>query len=129
MISNVQSFQQYLFGSDLDKPELKSLFDSDKYQQVSKGICGLQHPFFKRVQVNLIIMVPGQDLPMHYDLPWYRFGANRFNLPQWLLLAMAGSGIWASQQFPQVQGVAYIHQIKDIQGGDFFLYPKGEKNF
>ncbi len=26
---------------------------------------------------------------------------------------------------PQVQGVAYIHDIDKIKGGDFFLYPKG----
>ena len=53
-------------------PELQSLFNTDKYKQVTEGICGSDHPYSKRVQVNLIIMVPGQDLPMHYDLPWYR---------------------------------------------------------
>jgi hypothetical protein len=52
-------------------------------------------------------------------------GANRFNLPQWLLLAMAGSGIWQNELLPQVQGVAYIHDIENISGGDFFFYPKG----
>ena len=57
----------------------------------------------------------------------YAGGANRFNLPQWLLLAMAGSGLWSQEQFPQVQGVAYIHEIKDILGGNFFLYPNGKQ--
>ena len=56
----------------------------------------------------------------------YLGGANRFNLPQWLLLAMAGSGIWRDEQFPQVQGVAYIHETPDISGGNFFLYPSGK---
>ena len=72
LVSNVQSFQKYLFGEDLNLPELQSLFNSDQYREVTEGICGLDHPYSKRVQVNLIIMVPGQDLPMHYDLPWYR---------------------------------------------------------
>ena len=125
LISNVQSFQQYLFGDDLDLPELQSLFKSEQYRTVSEGVCGENHPFYKRVQVNLILMVPGQDLPMHYDLPWFRNGANRFNLPQWLLLAMAGSKLWDEDQFPQVQGVAYIHEIESIYGGNFFLYPQG----
>ena len=144
LVSNVQSFQQYLFSEDLDLPELRSLFNSKKYEEASKGVCGSDHPYFKRVQVNLILMLPGQDLPMHFDLPWFRNGANRcalwlmlcstkltqvfsyrFNLPQWLLLAMAGSKFWAQEQYPQVQGVAYIHSIEDVQGGNFFLYPQG----
>ena len=81
---------------------------------------------------------------MHYDLPWFRSkfkfqdnepsnvvslfcsdGANRHNTPQWLLLAMAGSGLWEEDLLPQVQGVAYIHQNQTIHGGDFFLYPYG----
>ena len=53
-------------------------------------------------------------------------GANRFNLPQWLLLAMAGSGLWASELLPQVQGVAYLHSNRSLSdGGDFFLFPEG----
>ena len=40
---------------------------------------------------------------------------------------MAGSGLWKEDQFPQVQGVAYIHEIEDIIGGNFFLHPKGRK--
>ena len=117
----------------------------DKNKLFRKKVSGEDHPFYKRVQVNLIIMLPGQDLPMHYDLPWYKTGANRqvkifqkvnqifksqvnfsrFNTPQWLLLAMAGSKLWDKDQFPQFQGVAYIHNIENIKGGNFFLYPKG----
>ena len=77
LVSNVQSFQKYLFGQDLELPELQSLFNSDKYQKVTQGICGSDHPFSKRVQVNLIIMVPGQDLPMHLDLPWFRSKSHK----------------------------------------------------
>lgn len=125
LISNVQSFQRYLFGKDLERPEFQSLFNSDQYIQAAKGVCGPEHPVYERVQVNLIIMLPGQDLPMHYDLPWFQGGANRFNLPQWLLLAMAGSGLWQDELLPQVQGVAYVHSSQDLKSGDFFLYPNG----
>ena len=52
-------------------------------------------------------------------------GANRFNLPQWLILAMTGSGLWAEDLLPQVQGVAYLHMNKTIDGGNFFFYPDG----
>ena len=125
LINNVQSFQRYLFGDELKISALDSLFNSDQYLSAQSAVCGAGHPVSQRVQVNLIIMLPGQDLPMHYDLPWFRGGANRFNLPQWLLLAMAGSGLWDEELLPQVQGVAYLHLNESLEGGEFFLYPDG----
>jgi hypothetical protein len=71
MISNVQSVQRYLFGEDLERPEFQSLFNSKQYKRSATGVCGSEFPFSQRVQVNLIVMLPGQDLPMHYDLPWF----------------------------------------------------------
>ncbi len=53
-------------------PELTSLFESEAYKAAAAGVCGKDHPLSERLQVNLIIMVPGQDLPMHYDIPWFR---------------------------------------------------------
>lgn len=125
MVNNIQSFQNHIFGDDLKRPELKSLFESKDYLHAAKTVCGPNHPVIDRVQVNVVMMLPGQDLPMHYDLPWFKNGANRFNLPQWLLLAMAGSGLWADEAMPQVQGVAYLHLNETINGGSFFLYPDG----
>ena len=52
--------------------ELKSLFESTQYKESTEAVCGKDYPVGERVQLNLIIMLPGQDLPMHYDLPWFR---------------------------------------------------------
>jgi len=120
--SNVQSFAHYLFDEDLEMEEFQSLFNSPNYLTAASEICGSGHPFLKRTQVNLIVMLPGQDLPVHYDLPWF-WGASRHTLPQWVLLSMAASGAWKQQLLPQVQGVAYLHLKTDPEGGEFFLYP------
>ncbi len=55
----------------------------------------------------------------------YADGATRHTLPQWLLLSMAGSGLWEEELLPQVQGVAYLHLNETLDGGQFFLYPEG----
>ena len=49
---------------------------------------------------------------MHLDVPWFR-GATRFNVPQWLLIAMEMSGLWAEHRVSQTQGVAYLHDWVD----------------
>ena len=59
LVSNLQNFQRFLFGEDLERPELHALFNSKQYEAVSRNICGKDHPFYKRVQVNLILMLPG----------------------------------------------------------------------
>ncbi len=71
LISNVQSMINYLFGEDLHRPELEKLFNSEAYLVGAKAVCGPDHPVIERVQVNLILMMPGMDLPMHYDVPWF----------------------------------------------------------
>lgn len=72
MVNNIQSFQNHIFGDDLKRPELKSLFESKDYLHAAKTVCGPNHPVIDRVQVNVVMMLPGQDLPMHYDLPWFK---------------------------------------------------------
>ena len=60
LVSNLQNFQRFLYGKDLERPELLALFNSKQYEAVSRNICGKDHPFYKRVQVNLILMLPGK---------------------------------------------------------------------
>ena len=61
LVSNLQNFQRFLYGEDLERPELLALFNSKQYEAVSRIICGKDHPFYKRVQVNLILMLPGHS--------------------------------------------------------------------
>jgi hypothetical protein len=45
---------------------------------------------------------------MHFDAPWF-WGADRMNLPVWLLVTMHRSGLFRSEAVAQIQGVAYVH--------------------
>jgi hypothetical protein len=67
------------------------------------------------------LMVPGQELALHTDVPEFR-GANRKLHPQWLLVAMRHSGLFEEWRMPIATGVAWFH---DSEGGEFVFYPEG----
>jgi hypothetical protein len=67
------------------------------------------------------LMVPGQELALHTDVPEFR-GANRKLCPQWLLVAMRHSGLFEDWRMPIATGVAWFH---DTKGGEFAFYPDG----
>ena len=85
--------------------------------------------FFKPQQVNVVMVTPGQDLPLHYDNGWF-WGANRFSMPDWLTVAMTRSGMFKDIEIPQAQSVVYLHGSKDEpvfeNGGEYVFYPNGE---
>jgi hypothetical protein len=67
------------------------------------------------------MMVPGQELAVHTDVPEFR-GCNRKLMPQWLLVAMHHSGLFDAWRMPIATGVAWFH---DCDGGEFAYYPDG----
>ena len=85
--------------------------------------------FFKPQQVNVVMVTPGQDLPLHYDNGWF-WGANRFSMPDWLTVAMTRSGMFKDIEIPQAQSVVYLHGSKDKpvfeNGGEYVFYPNGK---
>ncbi len=67
------------------------------------------------------LMVPGQELAVHTDVPEFR-GCNRKVMPQWLLVAMHHSGLFEPWRMPIATGVAWYH---DCEGGEFVYWPAG----
>ena len=119
----------------LNSKPLQALFSSEHYLRAAKSVCaGLEvvDPF----QLGVILQLPGQQLGVHLDVPWF-FGANRFHFPQWVLVVMAESGLWKERAVRQVQGVAYLHSWDRLSaeesdaefgarnGGDFLFWPEG----
>eukprot|EP00164_Ancoracysta_twista_P016045 GFYU01026769.1.p1 GENE.GFYU01026769.1~~GFYU01026769.1.p1 ORF type:complete len:459 (-),score=61.12 GFYU01026769.1:179-1555(-) len=107
---------------DLD--EFVRVFAKPEFEEQSVRICGGDRPVFGHVINNIIILLPGQEMPLHYDPPWF-FGADLRDLPMWLLVAMASSGLFEEYRVPQVQGVAYIHPRKnvEVEKGGLWFYP------
>ena len=67
------------------------------------------------------ILLPGQELAVHTDVPEFR-GANRRVVPQWLLVVMRHSQLFESWRMPIATAVAYFG---DAEGGDLAFYPDG----
>jgi hypothetical protein len=67
------------------------------------------------------LLVPGQELAVHTDVPEFR-GANRKRYPQWLIVVMLHSGLFEAWRMPIATAVAYFGTCK---GGEFAYYPDG----
>jgi hypothetical protein len=65
------------------------------------------------------LMVPGQELAVHTDVPEFR-GANRKLLPQWLLVVMHHSGLFEEFRMPIATAIAWFH---DCDGGELAYWP------
>ncbi|HTL86841.1 MAG TPA: hypothetical protein VL856_16780 [Acidimicrobiia bacterium] len=69
------------------------------------------------------LMVPGQELAVHTDVPEFR-GANRKLLPQWLLVVMHHSGLFDEYRMPIATAIAWFH---DCDGGELAYWPEGRE--
>jgi len=67
------------------------------------------------------LLVPGQELAVHTDVPEFR-GIHRKQDPQWLIVAMHHSGLFERWRIPIATGVAWFGQPR---GGEFAFYPEG----
>ena len=67
------------------------------------------------------LLVPGQELAIHTDVPEFR-GVNRKRHPQWLIVVMRHSGLFEAWRMPIATAVAWFH---DCSGGEFVFYPDG----
>lgn len=67
------------------------------------------------------LMVPGQELAVHTDVPEFR-GASRRNVPQWLLVVMHHSGLFDPWRLRIATGIAYF---RDGEGGALRYWPHG----
>ncbi len=71
------------------------------------------------VYANLLI--PGQELGVHTDVPAFR-GVRSQAIPPWLLVVMAHSGLFEERRVPITTVVLYFGQAR---GGEFAYYPDG----
>ncbi|HSO96980.1 MAG TPA: hypothetical protein VLV81_13185 [Acidimicrobiia bacterium] len=67
------------------------------------------------------LLVPGQELAVHTDVPEFR-GANRKSVPQWLLVVMHHSGLFDEWRLPIATGIAWFQRS---EGGALLYWPDG----
>ena len=132
LMSSLWSYYQILPKSFIDtNPLFKKMFTKPEYTKAMNTLCGAEGEgeyYFRPLQVNIVVVPPGQDLPLHYDNGWF-WGANRFTMPDYLTVAMTTSGLFENIRIRQAQSVVYLHGSKDEpyfrHGGDYKFWPKG----
>ena len=111
--------EEYAYGTDALIEGIEPFLFHEGFVEAARQIHGSAVVEPAIVFANL--MVPGQELALHTDVPEFR-GANRKLHPQWLLVAMRHSGLFEDWRMPIATGVAWFH---DADGGEFVFYPDG----
>ncbi|MGB3736890.1 MAG: hypothetical protein WA964_18165 [Ilumatobacter sp.] len=78
-------------------------------------------PVVEPAILYLNLLVPGQELAIHIDVPEFA-GADRSITPQWLLVIMRASGLFEDLRVPIATGITYFG---DAPGGALRHYPDG----
>jgi hypothetical protein len=87
--------------------------------EAARGLHG--RPVIVPAIVYANILLPGQELAIHTDVPEFR-GANRKIVPQWLLVVMHHSGLFDGWRMPIATGISYFGEG---EGGALAYYPDG----
>jgi hypothetical protein len=111
--------EEYAYGTKPLIDGIEPFLFHDGFVEAARKIHG--RPLVEPAIVFANLMVPGQELALHTDVPEFR-GANRKLCPQWLLVAMRHSGLFEDWRMPIATGVAWFH---DTKGGEFAFYPDG----
>ncbi len=111
--------ETYAYGWDVRAPGIEPFLKHEGMIEAARKIHGREVIEPAIVYANLL--VPGQELAVHTDVPEFR-GANRKIHPEWLLAVMHHSGLFREWWMPIATCVAWFHQCK---GGEFVFYPNG----
>jgi hypothetical protein len=111
--------EEYAYGTKPLIDGIEPFLFHDGFVEAARTIH--RRPLVEPAIVFANLMVPGQELALHTDVPEFR-GANRKLCPQWLLVAMRHSGLFEDWRMPIATGVAWFH---DTKGGEFAFYPDG----
>lgn len=111
--------ETYAYGDDIYANGIEPFLNHQGFVEASRGLFG--RPIIEPAIVFANLMLPGQELAVHTDVPEFR-GANRKIMPQWLLVVMHHSGLFEDWRMPIATAVSWYH---DCEGGEFAHYPEG----
>ncbi len=112
--------EEYAYGQQALIDGIEPFLHHEEFVEAAKEIFG--RPIVEPAIVFANLMVPGQELAVHTDVPEFR-GCNRKVMPQWLLVAMHHSGLFASHRIPIATAIAWYHDADT--GGELAYYPDG----
>lgn len=111
--------ETYAYGEDIVAPGIEPYLHHDGFLDAARRL--FDRPVVVPAIVYANLLVPGQELAIHTDVPEFR-GVSRKSHPQWLIVAMHHSGLFQEYRMPIATAVAWYH---DCAGGEFAFYPDG----
>jgi len=111
--------ETYAYGEEIVAPGIEPYLHHEGFIEAARRLFG--RPVIVPAIVYANLLVPGQELAIHTDVPEFR-GVSRKRHPQWLIVAMHHSGLFDEYRMPIATAVAWYH---DCSGGEFAFYPDG----
>lgn len=111
--------ETYAYGNEERVEGIAPFLHHEGFVEAARKLFG--RPVIEPAIVYANLLVPGQELAVHTDVPEFR-GVNRKKHPQWLIVAMHHSGLFERWRMPIATGVSWFH---DCGGGEFAFYPEG----
>ena len=111
--------ESYAYGDRIMVDGIEPFLRHEGFVAAARAIHG--RPVIEPAIVYANILVPGQELAVHTDVPEFR-GANRTRFPQWLMVVMHHSGLFTEWRMPIVTAVSWFSECR---GGEFVFYPEG----
>jgi hypothetical protein len=111
--------EEYAYGRDERIDGIGTFLYHEPFVEAARSIHG--RAVIEPAIAYANLMVPGQELAVHTDVPEYR-GANRKLVPQWLLVVMHHSGLFDEYRMPIATAIAWFH---DCDGGELAYWPDG----
>ena len=112
--------EEYAYGLEPKIDGIQPFLHHEAFVEAARAV----HPGRPVVEPAIAfanLMVPGQELAVHTDVPEFR-GCNRKVMPQWLLVAMHHSGLFEEHRMPIATGISWFH---DCEGGELAYWPDG----
>lgn len=111
--------ETYFYGEHTSAPGVEPFRDDAGLLAAARDLHG--RPIVVPAIVYANILLPGQELAVHTDVPEFR-GANRRVVPQWLLVVMRHAQLFEGWRMPIATAIAYFG---DAEGGELAYYPDG----
>lgn len=111
--------ETYAYGEEVNASAIVDFYRHPRLLEAAQSLHGREVVVPAIVYAN--ILLPGQELAIHTDVPEFR-GANRKVIPQWLLVVMHHAGLFEDWRMPIATAVCYFGGGR---GGEFAYYPEG----
>jgi len=116
--------ESYAYGAEVVAPGIERFLHDEALTDAARSLYG--RPVIEPAIAYANILLPGQELAVHTDVPEFR-GANRKLFPQWLLVVMHHSGLFERWRMPIATGIAYFadESAGVPEGGELAYWPDG----